>query len=59
MKTDPGVCPDPFLRREKGLLQAVFVGLDHLLNHLAAHAAGLAAGQLAVVALLQIDAHLP
>lgn len=30
----------------------------HLLDHLAAHGTGLAAGQVAVVALLQIDAHL-
>ena len=41
------------------LLQAVLVGLDHLLDHLAAHGTGLAAGQVAVVALLQIDTHLP
>lgn len=31
----------------------------HLLDHLAAHRAGLAAGQVAVVALLQVDAHFP
>ena len=43
----------------KRLLQAVLVGLDHLLDHLAAHRAGLLAGQIAVVALLQGDAHLP
>ena len=43
----------------KRLLQAVLVGLDHLLNHLAAHRTGLLAGQIAVVALLQGDAHLP
>ena len=42
----------------KRLLQAVLVGLDHLLDHLAAHRAGLLAGQVAVVALLQGDAHL-
>ena len=40
------------------LLQAVLVGLDHLLDHLAAHRAGLLAGQVAVVALLQVDAYL-
>ena len=40
-------------------LQALLVGLDHLLDHLAAHGAGLAAGQVSVVALLQIDTHLP
>ena len=39
-------------------LQVLLVGLDHLLDHLAAHGTGLAAGQVAVVALLQIDAHL-
>ena len=46
------------LKRES-LLQAVLVGLDHLLDHLAADRTGLLAGQIAVVALLQIDAHLP
>ena len=40
------------------LLQAVLVGLDHLLDHLAAHGAGLTGGQVAVVALLQVHAHL-
>ena len=40
------------------LLQALLVGLDHLLDHLAAHGAGLTGGQVAVVALLQVDAHL-
>ena len=39
-----------------GLLHAVFVGLDHLLDHLAADRAGLAAGKVAVIAVLQIDA---
>ena len=42
-----------------GKLQALLVGLDHLLDHLAADGAGLAGGQVAVVALLQVDAHLP
>ena len=41
------------------LLHAFFVGLDHLFDHLAAHGTGLLAGQVAVVALLQVDAHLP
>ena len=41
------------------LLQAVFIGLDHLADHLAADGASLLAGQIAVVALLQIDADLP
>ena len=31
----------------------------HDVDHLAAHAAGLAAAEIAVVALLQVDAHLP
>ena len=47
------------LVRADWLLHAVLVGLDHLLDHLAAHGAGLPAGQVAVVALLQVDAHLP
>ena len=42
-----------------GKLQVLLVGLDHLLDHLAADGAGLAGGQVAVVALLQVDAHLP
>ena len=41
------------------LLQAVLVGLDHLLDHLAADRAGLAGGQVAVVAFLQVDADFP
>ena len=40
------------------LLHALLVGLDHLLDHLAADGAGFAGGQVAVVALLQVDAHL-
>ena len=47
----------PFLRRE--LLHAALIGLDHLLDHLAADAAGFTRGQVAVVAVLQVDAHLP
>ena len=42
-----------------GLLQGALVSLDHLLDHLAADAAGLTGGQVAVVALLQVDANLP
>ena len=38
------------------LLHAVLVGLDHLLDHLAADGTGLTAGEVAVVAVLQIDA---
>ena len=41
------------------LLQAVFVGLDHLAHHLAADRTGFLAGQIAVIALLQVDADLP
>ena len=43
----------------------VFAGIvrasygTHLLDHLAADAAGLTGGQIAVVALLQVDADLP
>ena len=40
------------------LLHAALVGLDHLLDHLAAHGAGLAAGQVTVVAVLQVHADL-
>ena len=39
--------------------QILLVGFDHLLDHLAADGAGLAGGQVAVVAVLQVDAHLP
>ena len=42
-----------------GVLQGALVSLDHLLDHLAADAAGLTGGQVAVVALLQVDANLP
>ena len=31
----------------------------HLLDHLAAHGADLLAGQIAVIALLEVNAHLP
>ena len=43
-------------RFTSGLLHAVFVGFDHLLDHLPADRAGLAAGKVAVIAVLQIDA---
>ena len=41
-----------------GLLHAVLVGLDHLLDHLAADRTGLAAGEVAVVTALQVDTNL-
>ena len=41
------------------LLHVLLVGLDHLLDHLAADGAGFAGGQVAVVALLQVDPNLP
>ena len=41
-----------------GLLHAVFVGLDHLLDHLTADRTGLTAGELTVIAALEIDADL-
>ena len=40
-------------------LQVLLVGLDHLLDHLAADRSGLTAGQVAIVAFLQVDANLP
>ena len=40
-------------------LQVLLVALDHLFNHLAADGTGLAGGQIAVVALLEVDADLP
>lgn len=40
-------------------LQVLLVALDHLFNHLAANRAGLAGGQIAVVALLEVDTDLP
>ena len=47
----------PFSSREN--LQVLLVGLDHLLDHLAAHGTGLTGADVAVVALLQVDANLP
>ena len=41
------------------LLHAFFVGLDHLFDHLAADGARLAGGEVAVIALLEVDADLP
>ena len=46
-----------FFRRESRL-QVLLVGLDHLLDHLAADRTGLAAGQVTVVTVLQVDADL-
>ena len=40
------------------LLHAFFVGLDHLFDHLAADGARLAGGEVAVIALLEVDAKL-
>ena len=40
-------------------LQVLLVALDHLLDHLAADGTGLAGGQIAVVALLEVDTDLP
>ena len=50
-------CP-PSLFSRPSALQILLVGLDHLLDHLAAHGTGLTGGQVAVVALLQVHAHL-
>lgn len=56
-----GLLAAPFVcaLRKKPFLQVLLVALDHLLNHLAADRAGLAGGQIAVVALLKVDADLP
>ena len=53
------IAPASFFQMTAFDLQALFVGLDHLLDHLAADRAGLAAGQVAVVALLEVDTDLP
>ena len=45
-------------RKLQQLLHAVFVGLNHFLDHLAAHRARLPGGQVAIVALLQVDTDL-
>ena len=56
----PSFCPK-FIE-ESGILyflfHAVFISLDHLLDHLSADRTGLAGGQIAVVALLEVDADL-
>ena len=56
-----GLLAAPFVcaLRKKPFLQVLLVALDHLLNHLAADRAGLAGGQIAIVALLEVDADLP
>ncbi len=41
------------------ILQVLLVSLDHLLDHLAADGTGFPGGQVAVVALLQVDANFP
>lgn len=41
------------------LLHTLLVGFNHFLDHLAAHGAGLPAGEVTVVALLQVNAHFP
>ena len=46
-------------RRERVLLQTLLVALDHLLDHLTADGTRLAGGQIAVVALLEVDTDLP
>ena len=40
-------------------LQVLLVALDHLLDHLAADGTGLTGGEIAVVALLEVNANLP
>ena len=44
--------------RRHWLLQALLVGLNHLLDHLAADGAGFPGSQVAVVAFLQVHANL-
>ena len=41
------------------LLHAVLVGLNHFLDHLSADGACLSGAEVAVVALLEVDAYLP
>ena len=43
---------------QHSLLHAALIGFDHLLDHLAADGAGLLGRQIAVIALLQGNAHL-
>lgn len=56
-----GLLAAPFVcaLRKKPFLQVLLVALDHLFDHLAADGTGLAGGQIAVVALLEVDADLP
>ena len=56
-----GLLAAPFVcdLRKSLFLQVLLVALDHLLDHLAADGTGLAGGQVAVVALLEVDADLP
>ena len=44
---------------DRKLFHALLVSFDHLLDHLSADGTGLAGGQIAVVALLEVDANLP
>ena len=44
---------------DRKLFHALLVSFDHLLDHLSADGTGLAGGQVAVVALLEVDADLP
>ena len=52
----------PFFRRKEKRLALVchilLVGFDHLLYHLTAYGAGLTAGQIAIIALLEVYADL-
>ena len=57
-KYTQGICP-ACIFSESELLLGFLGRLDHLADHLTADGAGLLAGQVAVVALLQIDADLP
>jgi len=50
--------PRPFYAGKKSL-QVLLVALNHLLDHLAADGTGLARGEIAVIALLEVDANLP
>ena len=47
------------VRAWERLLHVALVGLDHFLDHLAADGAGFAGGQVAVVAVLEVDADFP
>ena len=43
----------------EALLHGALVGFDHFLDHLAADGAGFTGSEVAVVAVLQVDANLP